>query len=1453
MMETNFTLNIRMVRLLSLIIAGFFSFNQLHAQASCACKGSSINVTLGPGGTHTVTAEEVLASPSSCGGLAGTVTLMTTPNGTPIAGSPVITCAHIGKTLYAKYTNGGNSCWTTINPIEDKMAPTIVCPGNTTLTCVQMANFTPTVADNCPDGLKTIQVGEDVVVNNSCSSTLAPNVIKRITRTYLAEDKSGNRSAPCTFIFDVTTIPSLSDIVIPRNWDIAVGMGDTTALQCDGDWAKLANGHPNPVGAKGTGTPTLGGVNLYNNVDLYCNLMVSYTDTKVQIACVTKIMRSWSILEWSCLNRTIAPRVQLIEIVDDKGPVIVPAADISGSTNNHKCESNVTFAAPNASDNCSTVLTYTITAYANGNYAAPAGFINNGVPSRTLTLPVGNHKAVYAVSDACLNVSRDTIDVIIEDNTPPVAICDEQTTIGLNSNGEAWVPASVIDDGSYDECQLKTLVVRRMSHTACSTCGTPEFPGFALIGERGTGAAKRWYYLSQHTANRKIASKTAVALGGALTIYDNTATTERDAVRGYVQAYSPGITYHVGGNQKDTAPGGSLVASTATDTLRYVIELADPCNAFSTHARFCCSDIGSSPKQIVILRAIDVSGNFNDCMVSVEVQDKIGPSITCPADRTVFCDFSYDPNNLTKDFGWPTAIDNCENPRISIIDSTIALTSCRIGTITRRFLVTDVGGKTASCTQVITFLPDPTKVYNGPTAAQWPAPYMVNGCGTPAQVHPDVTGRPIITDGVCSLVGAQHVDQEFYFNNSSGPACFKILRTWTVIDWCKFAPNRRPNNQLYPTTKVEGDNTWTYVQEIKVVDNVAPVFAPLAAAVSANTTDATCAKGSITLSAKAKDSCSKVLNARIAIDSLNNGSIDKNMTMTPVIDALDSNSVSIVLNYPVGTHKIIFTFEDKCGNLTTREQLFSIVNNKAPNAIVIQGLAVSMMNLGNNVGMADVWAKDFDPDRKSNHPCGYTIYYSFTPVTQVVAGVPVVTPNKVFNCGDRGDNEVIIYVVAISPAGDILQSSVETYVDVQDNGNPKICLGGTRVAVSGTLSTETNQTVKDVRVTLVGSELHAMTSSTGKFDFKDMPVGGNYQVVPEKNDNPINGVSTLDLIMIQRHILGIEKINTPYKLIAADATKDGNITAADLVEIRKLVLGTINNFANNKSWRFVDKAYRFVDNASAQGEAFPEIYSIDKLNANMVTDFVAIKTGDINGNVQASNLDQNVEVRSSKSLVLSTTNQKFVQGQQVVIPIKVSDVTEFNGLQMTLAFDNSALSLTSIDPASMNVNDANFGLTKTGEGILTFSWNDSKPLQLKSGATLFNLTFVAKDASDLGKSLSVNSTFTTAEAYTSDNSVMKVLFNVENRDNSITNFDLKQNTPNPFKESTIIGFEIPSDMQVSISVHDISGKLLSTKNIAAAKGYNTVEFNKSELVSGVIYYSIRAGEFNATKKMVLIE
>ena len=98
---------------------------------------------------------------------------------------------------------------------------------------------------------------------------------------------------------------------------------------------------------------------------------------------------------------------------------------------------------------------------------------------------------------------------------------------------------------------------------------------------------------------------------------------------------------------------------------------------------------------------------------------------------------------------------------------------------------------------------------------------------------------------------------------------------------------------------------------------------------------------------------------------------------------------------------------------------------------------------------------------------------------------------------------------------------------------------------------------------------------------------------PERNDDHMNGVSTLDLVRIQKHLLGIEPFTTPYQYIAADANNSESVSAIDLVEIRKLILGIYTEYPNNKSWRFVDKGFTF-DNPQAPWP-FAETIEIESL------------------------------------------------------------------------------------------------------------------------------------------------------------------------------------------------------------------------------------------------------------------
>ena len=84
-------------------------------------------------------------------------------------------------------------------------------------------------------------------------------------------------------------------------------------------------------------------------------------------------------------------------------------------------------------------------------------------------------------------------------------------------------------------------------------------------------------------------------------------------------------------------------------------------------------------------------------------------------------------------------------------------------------------------------------------------------------------------------------------------------------------------------------------------------------------------------------------------------------------------------------------------------------------------------------------------------------------------------------------------------------------------------------------------------------------------------------------------------------------------------------------------------------------------------------------------------------------------------------------------------------------------------------------------------------------------------------------------------------------------FILYQNTPNPFDQSTTIGFDLPIGSPVIINVYDMSGRNIYTRSGEFSRGYNELEIHKGELKSsGIMYYEVVTDEFRASKKMVFM-
>jgi len=186
--------------------------------------------------------------------------------------------------------------------------------------------------------------------------------------------------------------------------------------------------------------------------------------------------------------------------------------------------------------------------------------------------------------------------------------------------------------------------------------------------------------------------------------------------------------------------------------------------------------------------------------------------------------------------------------------------------------------------------------------------------------------------------------------------------------------------------------------------------------------------------------------------------------------------------------------------------------------------------------------------------------------------------------------------------------------------------------VRGRITTETGDGVDGVKVDLIldtapsscvelggctdnGCSKDMLTTKTGEYGFCiNSPCDCNcFKVTPFKDDNPLNGVTAFDLVLISRHILGLEPLDSPFKIIAADANKSGSVTTFDIVELRKLILGIYTEFPDNTSWRFVPKSHIFSNlNNPFEIPIFPGFKKDISATSNVSGDFTAIKTGDVN-------------------------------------------------------------------------------------------------------------------------------------------------------------------------------------------------------------------------------------------------
>ena len=355
-------------------------------------------------------------------------------------------------------------------------------------------------------------------------------------------------------------------------------------------------------------------------------------------------------------------------------------------------------------------------------------------------------------------------------------------------------------------------------------------------------------------------------------------------------------------------------------------------------------------------------------------------------------------------------------------------------------------------------------------------------------------------------------------------------------------------------------------------------------------------------------------------------------------------------------------------------------------------------------------------------------------------------------------------------------------------------------------------------------------------------------IIPEKNTDHANGISTADLIKVQKHILGIKPLTSPYKLIAADVNRDEKINPIDLIQMRKILLGKIKEFPQNSSWRFVDAGYRFTRPEKALEEDFPEYIELHATNGREAQkNFIGVKIGDLDDNVFTSRSSG----RSTGNVVFSMPDRVLVPGETHSIPVYSIENLTMEGLQLQFQIDPDKIRLNGLESGLISIEDEDTYLEDLTQASLSIINTAGQNLDKAKALFYLNLTVIGKG--ELSQALALSKRSLKPELYHTSDQISSVSLSFIREDRTGFNHLLMQNRPNPFRSETVIGFWIPQSDEAQLRIYDSAGRLLKEIKQYFVPGQHQIVIDGSELTPGILYYELQTSMGRDTKRMILTE
>jgi hypothetical protein len=547
-------------------------------------------------------------------------------------------------------------------------------------------------------------------------------------------------------------------------------------------------------------------------------------------------------------------------------------------------------------------------------------------------------------------------------------------------------------------------------------------------------------------------------------------------------------------------------------------------------------------------------------------------------------------------------------------------------------------------------------------------------------------------------------------------------------------------------------------------------------------------------------------------------------------------------------------------NAGTNSNTFSsttLPNNAAVTCVVTSNAACSTVPTAtSNTVTMTVTSPPAAPVASSNSPVSTGGSINLFASTIAGASYTWTGPNGFTS---SAQNPVILNATTAMSGTYSVTATVNTCSGTAGTTSVTVSAAPSSVVISGTVMSEIGGLINGVRLVRSGTPADSvLTTSNGQYSFGGITQGTSTVITPKKNNdvNTYNGITSLDLVLMQRHVLNTQLLPTPYKIIAADVNGSGSVTNLDILLTQSMILGNIQTFPGGKLWAFVNSSYVFANPQSPW--PFENSRSYSSANNATSQDFIGCKLGDVN-----NSWDPNTaRLVSPNSVGFDIPDYRSQAGEIITIPVTVKNFNGISGIQYTITWDAQVLEFMETANSAL---DMKYGTAQKGKLSTLWATENLEGTTLADGTVIFELKFRVIGQNGQASTVAINSDVTSAMAYDKDLAALTLSLNngtVTVGDKTMAPvasdepYALYQNKPNPFNGITTISFTIPQDDKVTISIYDAFGKKVDEFTGAYKKGthsinWNGTDSNGNDLGSGTYYYIMYSGKYVSAKKMVL--